>query len=222
MTGVQTCALPIWTNIDDKERVKDCLEKITLSSKHLLGLINDVLDMSKIESGKLNLNMDMLSLRDAMESIVNIVQPQVKERRQHFDIFIQKILTEDIYCDGVRLNQILINLLSNAIKYTPEEGRINVYLSQEESPVGKEYVRCHFRVKDSGIGMSEEFQKTIFDTFTREKVTQVDKTEGAGLGMAITKCIVDAMNGTIELHSAPGKGSEFHRSEEHTSELQSR
>lgn len=210
MNGIVGMTAIARTNIDDKERVKDCLEKITLSSKHLLGLINDVLDMSKIESGKLNLNMDMLSLRDAMESIVNIVQPQVKEKRQHFDIFIQKIVTEDIYCDGVRLNQILINLLSNAIKYTPEEGRINVYLSQEESPLGREYVRCHFRVKDSGIGMSEEFQKTIFDTFTREKVTQVDKTEGAGLGMAITKRIVDSMNGTIELNSVPGKGSEFH------------
>lgn len=210
MNGIVGMTAIAQTNIDDKERVRDCLKKITLSSKHLLGLINDVLDMSKIESGKLNLNMDILSLRDAMESIVNIVQPQVKEKRQHFDIFIQKIVTEDIYCDGVRLNQILINLLSNAIKYTPEEGRINVYLSQEESPLGREYVRCHFRVKDSGIGMSEEFQKTIFDTFTREKVTQVDKTEGAGLGMAITKRIVDSMNGTIELNSAPGKGSEFH------------
>ncbi len=210
MNGIVGMTAIAQTNIDDKERVRDCLKKITLSSKHLLGLINDVLDMSKIESGKLNLNMDILSLRDAMESIVNIVQPQVKEKRQHFDIFIQKIVTEDIYCDGVRLNQILINLLSNAIKYTPEEGRINVYLSQEESPLGREYVRCHFRVKDSGIGMSEEFQKTIFDTFTREKVTQVDKTEGAGLGMAITKRIVDSMNGTIELNSVPGKGSEFH------------
>lgn len=210
MNGIVGMTTIAQSNIDDKERVKDCLRKITLSSKHLLGLINDVLDMSKIESGKLNLNMDILSLRDTMESIVNIVQPQVKEKRQHFDIFIQKIETEDIYCDGVRLNQVLINLLSNAIKYTPEEGVINVYLFQEESPVGKEYVRCHFRVKDNGIGMSEEFQKTIFDTFTREKVSQVDKTEGAGLGMAITKCIVEAMNGTIELHSAPGKGSEFH------------
>lgn len=210
MNGIVGMTAIAQTNIDDKERVRDCLKKITSSSKHLLGLINDVLDMSKIESGKLNLNMDILSLRDAMESIVNIVQPQVKEKRQHFDIFIQKIVTEDIYCDGVRLNQILINLLSNAIKYTPEEGRINVYLSQEESPLGREYVRCHFRVKDSGIGMSEEFQKTIFDTFTREKVTQVDKTEGAGLGMAITKRIVDSMNGTIELNSVPGKGSEFH------------
>lgn len=210
MNGIVGMTAIAQTNIDDKERVKDCLRKITLSSKHLLGLINDVLDMSKIESGKLTLNMDVVSLRDAMESIVNIVQPQVKAKCQHFDIFIQKIETENIYCDSVRLNQVLINLLSNAIKYTPEEGRINVYLSQEESPVGAEYVRCHFRVKDNGIGMSEEFQKTIFDTFTREKVTQVDKTEGAGLGMAITKCIVEAMNGTIELKSAPGKGSDFH------------
>ena len=210
MNGIVGMTAIAVNNIDDKERVKDCLRKITLSSKHLLGLINDVLDMSKIESGKLTLNMDIVSLRDAMESIVNIVQPQVKAKKQHFDIFIQKIETENIYCDSVRLNQVLINLLSNAIKYTPEKGRINIYLSQEESPLGSRYVRCHFRVKDNGIGMSEEFQKTIFDTFTREKVTQVDKTEGAGLGMAITKCIVDAMNGTIELHSESGKGSEFH------------
>lgn len=210
MNGIVGMTAIAMNNIDDKERVKDCLQKITLSSKHLLGLINDVLDMSKIESGKLTLNMDILSLRDAMESIVNIVQPQVKAKRQHFDIFIQKIETENIYCDSVRLNQVLINLLSNAVKYTPEEGRINIYLSQENSPLGDQYVRCHFRVKDNGIGMSEEFQKTIFDTFTREKVTQVDKTEGAGLGMAITKCIVEAMGGTIELHSESGKGSEFH------------
>ncbi len=210
MNGIVGMTAIAVNNIDDKERVRDCLRKITLSSKHLLGLINDVLDMSKIESGKLTLNMDIVSLRDAMESIVNIVQPQVKAKKQHFDIFIKKIQTENIYCDSVRLNQVLINLLSNAIKYTPEKGRINIYLSQEESPLGSQYVRCHFRVKDNGIGMSEEFQKTIFDTFTREKVTQVDKTEGAGLGMAITKCIVDAMKGTIELHSKSGEGSEFH------------
>ena len=210
MNGIVGMTAIAVNNIDDKERVRDCLRKITLSSKHLLGLINDVLDMSKIENGKLTLNMDIVSLRDAMESIVNIVQPQVKAKKQHFDIFIKKIQTENIYCDSVRLNQVLINLLSNAIKYTPEKGRINIYLSQEESPLGSQYVRCHFRVKDNGIGMSEEFQKTIFDTFTREKVTQVDKTEGAGLGMAITKCIVDAMKGTIELHSKSGEGSEFH------------
>ncbi len=166
--------------------------------------------MSKIESGKLTLNMNQLSLRETMDSIVNIVQPQVKERQQHFDIFIQKIITEEVHCDSVRLNQILINLLSNALKFTPEGGRINVYLQQEPSPVGEDYVRCHFRVKDNGVGMTEEFQKKIFDTFTREEKAQVDKIEGTGLGMAITKAIVDTMKGSIEVQSAPGKGTEFH------------
>ena len=199
------------SNLQDSVKVQDCLKKITLSSRHLLGLINDVLDMSKIESGKLNINMDFLSLSDTMNSIVNIVQPQIKGKNQHFDIFIQKIEAEEVYCDSVRLNQILLNLLSNAIKFTPEEGRINVYLTQEPSPVGEHYVRCHFRVKDTGIGMSREFLDKIFDTFTRdEKNEHVQKTEGTGLGMAITKCIVEAMKGTITVESTLGQGSEFH------------
>lgn len=210
MNGIVGMTAIAMANIDNQERVKDCLGKITLSSRHLLGLINDVLDMSKIESGKLTLNMNQVSLREIMDSIVNIVQPQVKERQQHFDIFIRKIKTEDVHCDSVRLNQILINLLSNAIKFTPEGGRINIYLEQEDSPLGDQYVRCHFRVKDSGIGMTQEFQEKIFDTFTREEKAQIDKIEGTGLGMAITKAIVDTMKGTIELQSAPGKGSEFH------------
>ena len=210
MNGIVGMTAIALTNIKDSQKVQDCLKKITMSSKHLLGLINDVLDMSKIESGKLSLNMDRLSLRETMDSIVNIVQPQVKARKQHFDIFIQKIESEDVYCDSVRLNQILINLLSNAIKFTPEKGRVNVYLMQEPSSLGENYVRCHFRVKDTGIGMSPEFLKTIFETFTREKNTQVQKTEGTGLGMAITKAIVEAMNGTIEVTSEQGKGSEFH------------
>ncbi len=210
MNGIVGMTAIAMANIDNTERVKDCLEKITLSSRHLLGLINDVLDMSKIESGKLSLNMSLLSLSKAMDSIVNIVQPQVKERQQHFDIFIQKIQTEEVYCDSVRLNQVLINLLSNALKFTPEGGVINVFLDQEDSLKGDNYVRCHFRVKDNGVGMTEEFQKKIFDTFTREEKAQIDKIEGTGLGMAITKAIVDTMNGTIEVKSAPGKGSEFH------------
>lgn len=210
MNGIVGMTAIAMANIDNPERVKDCLAKITLSSRHLLGLINDVLDMSKIESGKLTLNMNQLSLRETMDSIVNIVQPQVKERQQHFDIFIQKVITEEVHCDSVRLNQILINLLSNALKFTPEGGRINVYLQQEPSPVGEDYVRCHFRVKDNGVGMTEEFQKKIFDTFTREEKAQVDKIEGTGLGMAITKAIVDTMKGSIEVQSAPGKGTEFH------------
>lgn len=204
MTAIATA------NIDNVDQVKNCLKKITLSSKHLLGLINDVLDMSKIESGKLTLNMDMVSLREIMEGIVNIVQPQIKAKNQQFDIFIQDIAVENVYCDSVRLNQVLINFLSNAMKFTPEGGCIYLTLSQEPSPMGDEYIRVHLRVKDNGIGMTEEFREKIFESFTREDNKRVHKTEGTGLGMAITKYIVDAMQGTIEVQSEPGKGSEFH------------
>lgn len=210
MNGIVGMTAIAMTNIDDQARVENCLKKITLSSKHLLGLINDVLDMSKIESGKLSLNMDVVSLRDTMDSLVNIVQPQIREKQQHFDIFIQEIYTEEVYCDSVRLNQILINLLSNALKFTPEGGRVNVYLSQEPLPDKHGYVRCHFRVRDTGIGMTEEFQHKIFETFSREESSLVSKTEGTGLGMAITKYIIDMMGGNIEIESEPGKGSEFH------------
>lgn len=210
MNGIVGMTAIAQANIQDTARVTNCLAKIALSSKHLLGLINDVLDMSKIESGKLSLNVHMVSLRETMNSIVNIAQPQVKEKNQNFDIFIQNIQTEDVYCDSVRLNQVLLNLLSNAIKFTPEGGIINVYLEQEDSPKGEDYIRCHFKVKDNGIGMSDEFQKTIFDKFIREQKNQVNKTEGTGLGMAITKAIVDMMDGIIELRSQPDKGTEFH------------
>ncbi len=209
MNGIVGMTAIAIANIHDTARVQDCLKKISLSSRHLLGLINNVLDMSKIESGKLSLNLDILSLRDVMENIVNIIQPQIKERLQHFDIFIENIESEEVYCDGVRLNQVLVNLLSNAIKFTPEEGTINVFLYQETSPAGDAYVRCHFRVKDNGIGMSPEFQRKIFETFSRED-NKVQKIEGTGLGMAITKFIVGMMGGTIEVESEQGKGSEFH------------
>lgn len=209
MNGIVGMTAIATANIHDPARVQDCLKKISLSSRHLLGLINDVLDMSKIESGKLSLNIDVLSLREVMENIVNIDQPQIREKNQHFDIFIQNIEIEEVYCDSVRLNQILLNLLSNAIKFTPSDGKINVYLTQEASPAGENYVRCHFRVKDDGIGMSEEFQEKIFETFSRED-SKVQKIEGTGLGMAITKVIVDMMEGTIEVDSKQGVGSEFH------------
>lgn len=197
-------------NIDDFMKVEDCLKKVKLSSKHLLGLINDVLDMSKIESGKLTLNYNQISLRETMDDIINIMQPQLKKRNQYFDIFIEQIQTENVNCDSVRLNQILLNLLSNAVKFTMENGRIDVHLFQEESPQGDKYVRTHFIVKDSGIGMSEEFQQKIWDSFTRDESQQVQQITGTGLGMAITKAIVDIMGGTIQLKSELGKGSEFH------------
>lgn len=204
MTAIAT------TNMDNKEKVTECLRKITLSSKHLLGLINDVLDMSKIESGKLTLNMDLLSLRDTMEGIVSIIQPQIKAKNQSFNVFIRQIQTENIYADSVRLNQVLLNLLSNAMKFTPEGGSIAVTAAQEDSPKGEKFVRTHFWVKDTGIGMTKEFQKKIFDSFVREDNARVHKVEGTGLGMAITKYIVDKSGGTIELDSEPNKGTEFH------------
>ncbi len=197
-------------HIDDTERVKDCLRKITLSGKHLLGLINDVLDMAKIESGKMTLRMDELSLQETMDTVCDITRVQIKEKAQHFDIFVRDIISESVFCDSVRLNQILLNLLSNAIKFTPEEGSIFVSLWQEESPAGADHVLTHFMVKDTGMGMSPEFKETIFDAFTREDAKRVRKTQGTGLGMAITKRIVDSMGGTIEVESELDKGSSFH------------
>ncbi len=197
-------------NISDDMRVEDCLRKIRLSSKQLLGLINDVLDMSKIESGKLTLSVAPMSLREAMDDIVNIIKPQVKTRNQFFDIYIRDVIAEDVYCDNVRLNQVLLNLLSNALKFTEENGKIDVYIWQEPSEVGDDFVRTHFKVADTGIGMSEEFQKKIFDSFEREDSEQVNQIMGTGLGMAITKSIIDIMGGTIEVTSELGKGSEFH------------
>lgn len=198
------------TNIDNKQQVQACLKKISLSSKHLLGLINDILDMSKIESGKMTLNMELVSLSEIMENIVTIAQPQVKTKSQHFDVFIHDIITENVYCDSVRLNQIILNLISNSIKFTPDGGTIQAFMYQEKSEVGENYVRVHIRVKDTGIGMSEEFKKRVFESFVREDSRRVNKTEGSGLGMAITKYIVDAMKGSIEVDSEPGKGTEFH------------
>ena len=196
-------------NLEEPMRVEECLRKVRLSSKQLLGLINDVLDMSKIESGKMPLNIAPMSLRDAMDDIVNIMQPQVKAKKQYFDIFIKEIITEEVCFDDLRLNQVLLNLLSNAVKYTPEEGRIDVRVYQEASPKGEDYVRTHFCVTDTGIGMSPEFQKKIWDNFSREENDEVRHIIGTGLGMAITKSIVDLMGGTITLESELGKGSSF-------------
>ena len=204
MTAIATA------NIDNKAQVQECLKKISLSSKHLLGLINDVLDMSKIESGKMSLNIDQVSLREVIESIVSIVQPQLRAKRQHFDVFIHDISTESVLCDSVRLNQVLLNLLSNAIKFTPEGGTIHIALYEEASSKGQDFVRIHIQVRDTGVGMTPEFQKKIFEPFTREDSARVQRTEGTGLGMAITKYIVDTMGGTIQLTSAPGEGTEFH------------
>lgn len=206
MTAIATA------HVDDKEQVMNCLKKITLSGKHLLGLINDVLDMSKIESGKMTLTAELVSLQEVIEGVVGIVQTQIKGKSQHFNVHIDKITAEDVYCDSVRLNQVLLNLLSNAIKYTQEGGTIQLSLYQEDTPPqkGADYVRTHITVTDNGMGMSEEFQSHVFDSYSRVDTLRVHKTEGAGLGMAITKHIIDAMDGTITVKSQLGKGTEFH------------
>ena len=203
MTAIATA------HIDDRKQVQNCLRKITLSSKHLLGLINDVLDMSKIESGKLTLTTEQISLKEVVEGIVNIMQPQIKTKKQTFDIHVENISTENVWCDGIRLNQVLLNLLSNATKYTPESGSIQLSLSEEESPKGENYVRIHIKVKDNGIGMSPDFLKKIYESYSRADGARIHKTEGAGLGMAITKYIVDAMEGAIDIKSEIDKGTEF-------------
>ena len=196
------------SNPGDQAQVQDYLGKIETSGKHLLNLINDVLDISKIESGKMSLSMEPMSLREAMDSIVNIVQPQAEAKQQRFNAEAYEICAEHVCCDSVRLNQILINLLGNAVKFTPERGSIRLAMYQE--PGEGNMVRTHFLVNDTGIGMSKEYQKVIFDSFSREDNTRVRKTEGSGLGMAITKYIVDAMGGSISVESEQGKGSEFH------------
>lgn len=195
-------------HIGSSEKVKDCLRKISLSSQHLLGLINDVLDMSKIESGKMTLAEEMIELPEVMETIVSIMQSDVKARQQHFNVRLQHISHEQLYCDSLRLRQVLINVLSNASKFTPPGGTISFDLEETVSD-NAEKAWFQFTVTDTGIGIKPEFLRDIFKPFTREKDSRIDKTEGSGLGMAISKNIVDLMGGTIEVSSAVGAGTKF-------------
>lgn len=228
---------------DNPGTVSDSLKKIELSAKHLLGLINDVLDMSKIESGRLALNVAPVSLPDIVENIVGIMQPQVHAKRQDFDVVVRSIRCEDVLADATRLNQVLLNLLSNAHKFTPVGGRISLTVEQLDdgagaaAPVGAadaagvaagapadgaaagtaaagsvpapDRVRTRFTVRDTGIGMSPAFKEKIFDSFEREDTARVRKIEGTGLGMAITKRIVDEMGGDIAVESEQGVGTTF-------------
>lgn len=198
------------SHIDEQTKVEDCLKKISVSSQHLILLINDVLDMSKIESGKMKLSPSPTTLRESLENIVMIMKPQIKNKQHKFDIYLKDIISEDINCDNLRLNQILINLVSNAVKYTPDKGEVSLTVNQENSPKGENFVRTHFIVKDNGIGMSEEFLKNIFTSFEREDRERTTKEEGTGLGLAITKYLVDAMGGTIDVQSKTNEGSVFH------------
>ena len=196
------------TNIDKKERVQEYLGKILSSSNHLLSLINDILDMSRIESGRLNIEEKECSISDIFRDMRNIIQTQMQTKQLNFFMDTIDVVDEDIYCDKLHLNQVLLNLLGNSIKFTPAGGSVSLTISQKPgAPQG--YGRYEIRVKDTGIGMSPEFAVHIFEPFEREKTSTVSGITGTGLGMAITKSIVDTMGGTIELETAPGKGTEF-------------
>ena len=196
------------SHIDNKEQVQDYLGKISVSSQHLLSLINDVLDMSRIESGKVTIEETDVHLPDVIHDLRTIIQSNITSKQHELFIDTQDVVHEDIITDKLRLNQILLNILSNAIKFTPAGGTISFRVIEKPSPVDN-LANFEFRIKDNGIGMSEEFQKTIFEAFTREKTSTVSGIPGTGLGMAITKNIVDMMGGVITVHSTEGKGSEF-------------
>ena len=203
--GFTTLAI---SNIDDKNRVKDYLTKTLASSNHLLSLINDVLDMSRIESGKIHLEEVEVNLSDVLHDLKTIVSGQIYAKQLELYMDAMDVTDEDVYCDKTRLNQILLNLLSNAIKFTPAGGTVSVRVRQ----LAGQACGCgqyEFRIKDNGIGMSPEFAKKIFEPFERERTSTVSRIQGTGLGMAITKNIVDMMGGTIEVQTAQGKGTEF-------------
>ena len=203
--GFTTLAL---SNIDDKDRVKDYLTKTLASSNHLLSLINDVLDMSRIESGKLHLEEVEVNLSDVLHDLKTIVSGQIYAKQLELYMDAMDVTDEDVYCDKTRLNQILLNLLSNAIKFTPAGGTVSVRVRQLAGKV-RGCGQYEFRIKDNGIGMSQEFAKKIFEPFERERTSTVSRIQGTGLGMAITENIVDMMGGTIEVQTAQGKGTEF-------------
>ena len=196
------------THIDNREQVRDCLQKVLSSSNHLLSLINDILDMSRIESGKVQIKEQECNISEMMHNLVNIIQPQVKAKRLEFFIDTFEVVNEDVIADALKMNQVFINLLSNAVKYTPAGGTVSFRIMQKTT-FRHGYGDYVFIIKDNGIGMSPEFVKHIFEPFEREATATQSGIQGTGLGMAITKNIVEMMNGKILVESEPGKGSTF-------------
>lgn len=195
-------------HLEEPKRVSDCLQKIRLSSRHLLGLVNDVLDMSKIESGNFPLHIAPFSLREALREVVMITLSGVRERRQNFDVHLLHMEQEQFFCDALRLRQILLNLLSNAVKFTPEGGRI-VFDVEQIAGENPQQTKLRFTVTDTGPGMKPEFLEHLFEAFTRERDSRTDRIEGSGLGMAIAKRLVDLLGGVIKVESTPGAGTTF-------------
>lgn len=196
------------THLDKKLLLKDYLSKIMVSSNHLLSLINDVLDMSRIESGKVKIEEVECSIPVVMHDLRNILQTDIKAKRLDFFIDTVDVVNEDVYCDKLRLNQILLNCMSNAIKYTNPGGTVGIRIVQKECAT-EGFANYEFAVRDNGIGMSEEFAAHMFEPFTREEKAAVSRIPGTGLGMSITKNIVDMMGGTIKVDSTPGEGTEI-------------
>lgn len=198
-------------HIDDKEKVTDYLDKIMTSSQHLLSLINDVLDMSRIESGKITLEESPVSITELLHDIRTITQPEIAARQLDFYIDTQNLVNETFMGDHLRLQQVLLNILSNSIKFTAPGGKIGLCISQLKSaPSG--YADYEFRIKDNGIGMNPEFKEHIFEAFTRENTSTVSGIQGTGLGMSITKNIIDMMGGTIVVNSEQGKAKDLNSS----------
>ena len=195
-------------HLDNTERVKDCLEKIMSSSTHLLSLINDILDMSRIESGKVQIQEMECNLSELLHTLVNIIHPQIIAKQLDFFIDTFDVTNEDIYTDPLKLNQIFINILGNAVKFTPTGGTVSFRIRQKPC-AAMGYGTYEFSIQDTGIGMSSSFVEHIFEPFERENTTLQSGIEGTGLGMAITKNIVDMMSGTIQVNSEKGKGTEF-------------
>ncbi len=224
--GMTSIAL---SHIDEKSRVQDCLLKIRTASTHLMSLVNDVLDMSRIDSGRLALNEEPFSLADLIHDIAVIVRPQAIQKQQDLQIEIGQIYEENLIGDPLRLRQIMVNIIGNAVKYTQEEGKILVRFAQRligsgTSEEGKQQdmVLLDFWCEDNGIGMDEEFLQKIFIPFERVNSSTISKIEGTGLGMAIVKNLVDRMGGSIDVESKEGMGSNFHIEMPMTVEVQSR
>ncbi len=193
---------------ENPEKVREYTKKITASGHHLLGLINDILDISKIEAGKTILNMSDENIVDLIEGIDSIIRPQMKAKKHTFEVYSKNLKHEHLIIDKLRMNQILINLLSNAVKYTPDGGHV-VLTVQELPQQTKQLAQFRFIVEDNGYGMSDEYMKKLFHVFTREEDSVTNKIQGTGLGMPITKNLVDLMGGTIAVESEKGKGSKF-------------
>lgn len=208
MNAIMGMAAIAQVNLDSPEKVHDCLNKINVSSRHLLSLINEVLDMSKIESGKIDLMPEEVNLPELTQNVADMCKPLIAEKQLEFQISVGQVRHEKIVADGDRLHQVFMNLLSNAIKYTPNGGKISLFINELPS-LNPEKARFEFVIQDNGIGMNSDYIPHIFEPFSRAEDPRISKIQGTGLGMAITENIVRMMNGSIDVKSRPGEGSQF-------------